>query len=93
LNCGKQTTTLKKIEIMTDYKINYNPLNNLDIIDLEVVKSYDRRNKDLANYNLVKYYGKEMLMTKEECDRIDDNNRVLRNEDLKFMKYLNGVTK
>ena len=78
---------------MTDYKINYNPLNNLDIIDLEVVKSYDRRNKDLANYNLVKYYGKEMLMTKEECDRIDDNNRVLRNEDLKFMKYLNGVTK
>ena len=78
---------------MTDYKINYNPLNNLDIIDLEVVKSYDRRNKDLANYNLVKYYGKEMLMTKEECDRIDENNRVLRNEDLKFMKYLNGVTK
>ena len=78
---------------MTDYKINYNPLNNLDIIDLEVVKSYDRRNKDLANYNLVKYYGKEMLMTKEECDRIDENNRVLRNEDLKFMKYLNVVTK
>ncbi len=78
---------------MTDFKINYNPLNNLDIIDLEVVKSYDRRNKDLANYNLVKYYGKEMLMTKEECDRIDENNRVLRNEDLKFMKYLNGVTK
>ena len=78
---------------MTDYKINYNPLNNLDIIDLEIVKSYDRRNKDLANYNLVKYYGKEMIMTKEECDRIDENNRVLRNEDLKFMKYLNGVTK
>tara|TARA_R110000772_G_C12967446_1_gene404193 strand:+ start:82 stop:318 length:237 start_codon:yes stop_codon:yes gene_type:complete len=78
---------------MTDYKINYNPLNNLDIIDLEVVKSYDRRNKDLANYNLVKYYGKEMLMTKEECDRIDESNRVLRNEDLKFMKYLNVVTK
>jgi hypothetical protein len=78
---------------MTDYKINYNPLNNLDIIDLEIVKSYDRRNKDLAKYNLVKYYGKEMLMTKEECDRIDENNRVLRNEDLKFMKYLNGVTK
>tara|TARA_R110002050_G_scaffold283296_1_gene431671 strand:- start:291 stop:527 length:237 start_codon:yes stop_codon:yes gene_type:complete len=77
---------------MTNYKINYNPLNNLDIIDLEVVKSYDRRNKDLANYNLVKYYGKEMLMTKEECDRIDENNRVLRNEDLKFMKYLNGVS-
>ena len=75
---------------MTDYKINYNPLNNLDIIDLEVVKYYDRRNKDLANYNLVKYYGKEMLMTKEECDRIYENNRVLRNEDLKFMKYLKG---
>ena len=77
---------------MTNYKINYNPLNNLDIIDLEVVKSYDRRNKDLANYNLVKYYGKEMLMTKEECDRIYENNRVLRNEDLKFMKYLNGFS-
>jgi len=75
---------------MTEFKINYNPLNNLDIIDLEVVKYYDRRNKDLAKYNLVKYYGKEMLMTKEECDRIYENNRVLRNEDLKFMKYLKG---
>ena len=70
------------------YKINYNPLNNLDIIDLEVLKSYDKRNKTLSDKNLVKLNGKQQLMTKVKCDEIHEHNRVLRNEDLKFINYL-----
>jgi len=70
------------------YKINYNPLNNLDIIDLEIVKSYDKRNKKLSEYNLVILNSQEQLMTKTECDNIQEHNRVIRNEDLKFIKYL-----
>jgi len=70
------------------YKINYNPLNNLDIIDLELVKSYDKRNKKLSEHNLVILNGQEKLMTKVECDNIQEYNRVIRNEDLKFIKYL-----
>jgi len=69
--------------------MNYeNPLNNLDIIKLEVVKIYDKRNKELSNYNLVILDGKEKLITKERYDEIYEHNRVLKNEDLKFMKYL-----
>jgi len=70
------------------YKINYNPLNNLDIIDLELVKSYNKRNKKLSEHNLVILNGQEKLMTKVECDNIQEYNRVIRNEDLKFIKYL-----
>ena len=69
--------------------MNYdNPLNNLDIIKLEVVKIYDKRNKELSNYNLVILDGKEQLITKERYDEIYEHNRILKNEDLKFMKYL-----
>ena len=75
---------IKQTEIM-----NYdNPLNNLDIIKLEVVKIYDKRNKELSNYNLVILDGKEQLITKERYDEIYEHNRILKNEDLKFMKYL-----
>ena len=70
------------------YKINYNPLNNLDIIDLELVKSYDKRNNKLSEHNLVILNGQEQLMTKAKCDEISEHNRVIRNQDLKFIKYL-----
>ena len=63
---------------------------NLDIIRIEVIKIYDRRNKKLKNYNLVKIYDKEQLITKEEYDRIEEHNRVLHNQDLEFKKYLNN---
>lgn len=63
---------------------------NLDIIRIEVIKIYDRRNKKLKNYNLVKIYDKEQLITKDEYDRIEEHNRVLHNQDLEFKKYLNN---
>jgi hypothetical protein len=62
---------------------------NPDIIKIEVIKRYDRRNKELANFNLVSLYGGEpQLITKEEHDKIDDKNRVMRNADLAFSQYL-----
>ena len=66
----------------------YNLLNNLDIIEMELVKRYDKRNKKLSNYNLVILYGKEQLITKERYDEIWEHNRVLQNKDLEFAKYL-----
>jgi hypothetical protein len=63
---------------------------NLDIIKIEVKKYYDKRNTELANHNLVILEGVECLITKAECDFIEDYNRELRNDDLAFMKYLNN---
>ena len=61
---------------------------NPDIIRIEQIKIYDKRNKKLSNYNLVMLYGKECLITKERYDEIEEHNRKLRNEDLGFLKYL-----
>jgi hypothetical protein len=66
-----------------------NPLNNLDIISIEPIKYYDRRNKKLSNYNLVILEGKECLITKKKHEEIDEHNRVIRNKDLEFLRYLN----
>ena len=61
---------------------------NPDIIRIEVIKIYDKRNKKLGNYNLVLLYDKECLITKERYDEIEEHNRKLRNEDLKFLQYI-----
>ncbi len=66
----------------------HNPLNNLDIINITLVKSYDKRNKKLSNFELVILDGKEQLITKQKFDEIWEHNRVLRNKDLEFMKFL-----
>ena len=64
---------------------------NPDIIRIKPIKIYDKRNKELSNYNLVMLYDKECLITKERYDEIRDYNRKLRNEDLMFLKYLKNL--
>tara|TARA_B100000035_G_C20598746_1_gene378687 strand:+ start:103 stop:297 length:195 start_codon:yes stop_codon:yes gene_type:complete len=58
---------------------------NLEFIQIELKKSYDRRNPELADYNLVILEGAECLITKEEYDFIDaEYNREVRNSILEL---------
>ena len=70
---------------------------NLDIIKLEVIKRFDRRNKQLGEYvHIVMSISDvcedvECIITKDEYDFIEhEYNRELRNDDLAFVKFLNN---
>jgi len=71
--------------------------NNTDIIILNEVNIYDRRNKELFGYVKVNMSifdvcdNVECLITKEEYDFIHhDYNYELERDDLNFMRYLNN---
>jgi len=80
-----------KNNIMSHYEAN------LDIIKLEVIKRFDRRNKQLGEYvHIVMSISDvcedvECIITQNEYDFIEhEYNRELRNDDLAFVKFLNN---